>query len=136
MMTDPIADMLTRVRNAQSVGKSTVVVPSSKLKHAVAELLAREGWLARVEVRPASGASAAGRTELVLTLRYHSRGTPVITNIRRVSRPGRRVYVTHGAIPRVRRGLGTVVLSTPQGLLTNAEARARGIGGEVICEIY
>ncbi|MBI4433225.1 30S ribosomal protein S8 [Candidatus Uhrbacteria bacterium] len=136
MMTDPIADMLTRVRNSQAVGKPTVVVPSSKLKQAVATLLAREGWFARVETRPMPGTTIEGKSELVLTLRYHARGRPVITNIRRVSRPGRRVYVTHGALPRVRRGLGTVILSTPQGLLTNAEARERGIGGEVICEVY
>jgi small subunit ribosomal protein S8 len=148
MMTDPIADMLTRIRNAQAVGKPTVAVPASKLKRAVAELLAREGWLTRVEVRskptvptPRSGQvdsrpSTIERSELVVTLRYQQPGVPKITSIRRVSRPGRRVYVTHGAIPRVKRGAGLAILSTPQGLLTNREARERKVGGEVICEVY
>ena len=139
MLTDPIADMLTRIRNAQVVGKDTVVVPSSKLKRAIAELLVREGWLTRVDARPPVGdqpGRVAPREELVLTIRYHRPGGPKIMSIRRVSRPGRRVYVTHGAIPRVKRGTGLAILSTPQGLLTNREARARGIGGEVICELY
>lgn len=138
MMTDPIADMLTRIRNAQAVGKATVALPSSKLKRAVAELLAREGWLARVEVRADDRLRAGGspREELLLTLEYQKPGVPKITSIRRVSRPGRRVYVTHGAIPRVKRGTGLAILSTPQGLLTNREARERRVGGEVICEVY
>lgn len=133
MFTDPIADMLTRIRNAQAVGKATVAVPASKLKRAIAELLAREGWLVRVETH---AAGTGGREEMVLTLRYRSPGEPKITSIRRVSRPGRRVYVTHGAIPRVKRGAGLAILSTPQGLLTNREARERKVGGEVICEVY
>ncbi|MBI4434318.1 30S ribosomal protein S8 [Candidatus Uhrbacteria bacterium] len=139
MMTDPIADMLTRIRNAQAVGKETVALPASKLKRAIAELLAREGWLARVDTRTAAErrpGSTSPREELLLTLRYWSPGTPRISSIRRVSRPGRRVYVTHGGIPRVKRGTGLAILSTPQGLLTNKEARARKIGGEVICEVY
>ena len=138
MMTDPIADMLTRIRNAQAVGKPTVVLPMSKVKRSIAELLAREGWLARVEAVPAgSGASgASSREELALTLRYHAVGVPRISNIRRVSKPGRRVYVTRGAVPRVKRGTGLAILSTPLGLLTNREARERGVGGEVICEVY
>lgn len=138
MMTDPIADMLTRIRNAQAVGKATVALPSSKLKRAVAELLAREGWLARVELRADDRLRAGGspREELLLTLEYQKPGMPKITSIRRVSRPGRRVYVTHGAIPRVKRGAGLAILSTPQGLLTNREARERRVGGEVICEVY
>jgi len=139
MMTDPIADMLTRIRNAQAVGKETVALPISKLKRAIAELLAREGWLARVDTRAAAArrpGSPSSREELLLTLRYVSPGAPAITSIRRVSRPGRRVYVTHGAIPRVKRGTGLAILSTPQGLLTNKEARARKVGGEVICEVY
>lgn len=138
MMTDPIADMLTRIRNAQAVGKATVALPASKLKRAVAELLAREGWLARVELRADDRLRAGGspREELLLTLQYQKPGVPKITSICRVSRPGRRVYVTHGAIPRVKRGAGLAILSTPQGLLTNREARERKVGGEVICEVY
>jgi len=132
MMTDPIADMLTRIRNAQAVGKATVVLPMSKLKHAVAGLLAREGWLETV----ATQKGATGRDELTLTLRYRKPGVPKITSIRRVSTPGRRVYVTRGAIPQVKRGTGIAVLSTSKGLLTNREARKQGLGGEVICEVY
>ncbi|MDP3771680.1 MAG: 30S ribosomal protein S8 [bacterium] len=136
MMTDPIADMLTRIRNAQAVGKPTVALPMSKVKRSIAELLAREGWLARVEALPAAGGTSSSREELVLTLRYRTAGVPKISSIRRVSKPGRRVYVTRGAIPRVKRGTGLAILSTPLGLLTNREARERGIGGEVICEVY
>ena len=132
MMTDPIADMLTRIRNAQAVGKTTVVLPASKLKRAVAELLAREGWLEAVAVRK----GATERDELALTLRYRKPGVPAITSIRRVSTPGRRVYVTRGALPPVKRGMGLAILSTSKGLLTNREAHERGLGGEVICEVY
>lgn len=139
MMTDPIADMLTQIRNAQAVGKTTVVVPTSNVKRSVAELLYREGWLARCEER----AAAAGHVgvdapfhELVLTLQYRAPGAPAIRSIRRVSKPGRRVYVKRGAVPTIKRGTGIAILSTPQGIITNREAKARGIGGEVICEVY
>jgi small subunit ribosomal protein S8 len=139
MMTDPIADMLTRIRNAQAVGKATVVLPSSKLKRAIVELLAREGWLDRVETRPAPAVRRGGESvydELVLHIRYQSPGQPAITSIRRMSRPGRRWYVKHGEVPRVKRGRGLSIMSTSQGLLTNEEARKRGVGGEVVCEVY
>ncbi|MFH1098344.1 MAG: 30S ribosomal protein S8 [Candidatus Uhrbacteria bacterium] len=140
MMTDPIADMLTRIRNAQAAEKGTVVLPLSKLKLAIAEILAREGWIARAEVRTVEASQgpkrAAGRGELLITLNYRAPGVPSITSIRRVSKPGRRVYVTRHAIPRVRGNLGMVVISTPHGLLTNKEARKSGVGGEVICEVY
>jgi small subunit ribosomal protein S8 len=132
MMTDPIADMLTRIRNAQAVGKATVALPISKLKRAIAELLNREGWLESVATREDAG----GHDELMLTLRYRKPGIPKITSIRRVSTPGRRVYVTRGAIPQVKRGAGLAILSTSKGLLTNREARQQGLGGEVICEVY
>ncbi|MDO8425389.1 MAG: 30S ribosomal protein S8 [bacterium] len=138
MMTDPIADMLTRIRNAQSVGKPTVVLPTSKVKRAIAELLAREGWLERVEVR-APVVKKGGpqlHQELLLTLRYRRAGEPIIRSIRRVSRPGRRVYVKRGEIGSIKRGVGLAILSTPKGMLTNREARDVGIGGEVICEVY
>ena len=134
MMTDPIADMLTRIRNAQSVRKPTVVLPTSKLKRVIAELLAREGWLEGVEVRPSS--TGGPREELVLTLKYRRPGVPRLTSIRRVSKPGRRVYMAHDAIPRVKGGTGMLVLSTPQGMMTNREAKKLGIGGEVICEVF
>ncbi|MDO8463112.1 MAG: 30S ribosomal protein S8 [bacterium] len=139
MMTDPIADMLTRIRNAQSVGRPTVQLPASKVKRAIAELLAREGWLARVDVRtPSTGkrGEQSPHHELVLTLRYRRPGEPQIQSIRRISRPGHRVYVKHGAIPTVKRGAGMAILSTPQGIVTNREAKVAGIGGELICELY
>ncbi len=136
-MTDPIADMLTRIRNAQAAGKAVVVVPSSKLKRILADLLVREGWLERMEVRPvAARRGSAAHDELVLSLRYRSAGVPWITSIQRISKPGRRVYVTHDALPRVRGGMGMAILSTPVGVLTHREAKQRGIGGEVLCEIY
>ena len=133
MMTDPIADMLTRIRNAQAVGKPTVTLPASKLKRALAELLVREGWLERLETTTTDSGVVQS---LTLTLRYEHPGMPRIASIRRVSRPGCRVYVTKGDIPRVKRGAGLAVLSTPHGLLTNREARAKGVGGEVLCELY
>ena len=137
MMTDPIADMLTRIRNAQAVGKTTIVLPTSKLKRTIADILAREGWLAGAEDRPAAHPETrGGRPELVLHIRYRKPRMPWITSIQRISTPGRRVYVTRGAIPRVKGGRGMLVLSTPQGMLTNREALTRGIGGEVICEVY
>lgn len=132
MMTDPIADMLTRIRNAQAVGKATVALPMSKLKRAIAELLKREGWLEAVATREDAG----GRNEIMLTLLYRKPGMPKITSIRRVSTPGRRVYVTRGAVPQVKRGMGIAIISTSKGLLTNREARKQGLGGEVICEVY
>lgn len=134
-MTDPIADMLSRIRNAQAVGKTTVVLPSSKVKRVIADLLVREGWLAKAETRPATRA-AGDREELVLAIRYRRPGAPWITSIRRVSKPGRRIYVTRDSLPRVKGGTGMAILSTPQGMLTNREARTRGVGGEVICEVY
>lgn len=134
MMTDPIADMLTRIRNAQAVGKPSIFLPTSKLKRIVAELLAREGWLGGVAVRPSS--TGGPREELVLTLSYRRPGVPRLTSIRRVSKPGRRVYVAHESIPRVKGGMGMLILSTPQGMMTNKEAKKLGIGGEVICEVY
>lgn len=139
MMTDPIADMLTRIRNAQAVGKPTVTLPSSKLKRAIADVLAREGWIGQVEVTapPARHHDHGARPELVLTLRYRRPGMPRIASIRRISSPGRRVYVSRGEVPpRVKSGTGALILSTPQGLLTNREAVSRGVGGEVICEVY
>ncbi|MFH1430548.1 MAG: 30S ribosomal protein S8 [Candidatus Uhrbacteria bacterium] len=138
-MTDPIADMLTRIRNAQTVGRKTVTLPTSKVKRTIAELLVREGWLERAEVRTPEGGRKGKQSphdELVLTLRYQRPGNPLISCIRRISRPGRRVYVKRGAVPTVKRGSGIALLSTPLGMMTNREAKRRGTGGEVICEIY
>jgi small subunit ribosomal protein S8 len=125
-MTDPIADMLTRIRNAQASGKTTVAVPSSKLKTAIAQVLAEEGYIEGFVVRPNDG-----KPQMEIALRYYA-GQPVIERIERVSRPGLRVYRGAQAIPRVMNGLGVALLSTPKGVMTDRKARATGIGGEVL----
>jgi len=128
-MTDPISDMLARIRNAVLVNKADVIVPYSQLKAGVADILAREGYLEAVEE-----VSSPWR-QLKLKLKYES-GQPAIHNLKRVSTPGRRHYVKHGELPRVLSGLGLAIISTSQGLMTNREARTKRLGGEVICEIY
>lgn len=132
-MTDPIADMLTRIRNAQAVKKTEVAVPFSKFKYNLAQVLAEEGWLVSVEE---NSADKNNFRELRLKLKYHKSGRPVIMSLRRVSKPGRRVYVDYEHLPRVLNGLGVAVVSTSHGLMTNKEARRAKIGGEIICEIY
>ncbi len=131
MMTDPIADMLTRVRNAVAVGHERVRVPSSKMKEALARILAAEGFIDRYEVNR-SGPGA----ELTLVLRYGDRRTPAIQGIRRISKPGHRIYRGAGELPRVQGGLGVAVVSTSQGLLPDREARRRKLGGEIVCEVW
>lgn len=131
MMTDTIADMLTRIRNGQLARKSEVRMPFSKLKFGLAKLLEREKF-----IRAAREESEAGRPTLALDLVYNEAGHPAIKGIQRVSRPGRRVYAKKGALPRVLNDYGIAVLSTPNGLMTNKEARKRGLGGEIICEVY
>lgn len=126
-MTDPISDMLTRIRNAQLAGQREVVVPYAKLKYALASLLEKEGWITGL-------ASLEQNTKLKLLLKYDG-NQPVITMIKRISTPGRRIYVSRHDIPHVVNGLGTAILSTPKGLMTGAEARKAKLGGEVICEI-
>lgn len=126
-MTDPIADMLTRIRNAQAVKKSEVVLPYSKLKHSLAQILVREKYLANVE--KLEGA------KLKIGIKYDAQG-PVIRSLRKVSKPGRRVYRGHKELPYVLNNLGIAIISTSQGLVTNKEARIKKMGGEVICEIY
>ena len=126
-MTDPIADMLTRIRNAQSVRKSTVSIPSSKVKAAIAQVLKDEGYIEGFMVRPQDG-----RPEIEITLKYYA-GEPVIEKLERVSRPGLRIYRSRDAIPRVMNGLGIAIVSTSKGLMTDRKARATGIGGEVLC---
>jgi len=128
MMTDPIADMLTRIRNGYTVRKSEVNVPFSNIKMAIAEILVREGYLAKVEK------SADGR-QFVLTLKYVNK-TPVVHEINRLSKPGNRCYVGKGEIKEVLNGFGMSIISTPQGLMTNREAKAAALGGELICEVY
>jgi small subunit ribosomal protein S8 len=126
-MTDPVADMLTRIRNAQACGKITVAMPSSKLKGAIAQVLKDEGYIEGFVVKPNDG-----KPEIEIALRYYA-GQPVIEKIERVSRPGLRVYRGAQDIPKVMNGLGVAILSTSKGLMTDRKARATGIGGEVLC---
>lgn len=131
MMTDPIADMLTRIRNANAVSQEETGMPSSKLKETIADLLVAEGYLDGYEVKPAG----PGR-ELKVTLRYGANQERVIHGIRRISTPGRRVYASATKLPRAQGGLGVVVVSTSQGLMPDREARRRKLGGELICEVW
>jgi small subunit ribosomal protein S8 len=126
-MTDPIADMLTRIRNGQMCGKPSVTMPASKLKVAIAQVLKDEGYIDGFQARDLEG----GKRELELALRYYS-GQPVIEKIERVSRPGLRVYRGVGELPKVMNGLGVAVVSTSKGVMTDRTARAQGIGGEVL----
>jgi small subunit ribosomal protein S8 len=128
-MSDPIADMLTRIRNAQSVEKAVVKMPSSKLKVAIAQVLHDEGYIDGFAVR-AEGV----KSELEISLKYYA-GRPVIERIERVSRPGLRVYKGRDAIPQVMNGLGVAIVTTPKGVMTDRKARATGVGGEVLCYV-
>jgi small subunit ribosomal protein S8 len=127
-MSDPIADMLTRIRNAQSVEKAVVVMPSSKLKVAIAQVLKDEGYIDGFAIK------GEAKAELEIALKYYA-GRPVIERIERVSRPGLRVYKGRHAIPQVQNGLGVAIVTTPQGVMTDRKARASGIGGEVLCYV-
>ena len=126
-MTDPISDMLTRIRNAQAVRKTTVNMPSSKLKTALAQVLKDEGYIDDFALR-----QKEGKPEIEISLKYYA-GRPVIEKIERVSRPGLRIYRGRDDIPRVMNGLGIAIVSTSRGLMTDRKARATGIGGEVLC---
>ena len=128
-MTDPVADMLTRIRNAQACGKTTVAMPSSKLKGAIAQVLKDEGYIDGFSVR-----TDGGKSQLEIALRYYA-GRPVIERIERVSRPGLRVYRGREAIPAVMNGLGVAIVTTPKGVMTDRKARQTGVGGEVLCYV-
>ena len=128
-MSDPIADMLTRIRNAQASQKGSVVMPSSKLKVAIAQVLKDEGYIDDFVVR-----GEGALRELDIALKYYA-GRPVIERIERVSRPGLRVYKGRDAIPQVQNGLGVAIVTTPQGVMTDRKARATGVGGEVLCYV-
>ncbi|HHO70297.1 MAG TPA: 30S ribosomal protein S8 [Halothiobacillus sp.] len=127
-MSDPIADMLTRIRNAQAAKKATVTMPASKQKLAIAEVLKNEGYIADVTV------SGDVKREMTITLKYFE-GRPVIENLQRVSRPGRRVYKSADEIPVVLGGLGVAVVSTSRGMMSDREARRLNEGGEIICQV-
>ena len=126
-MSDPIADLLTRIRNAQMVAKPTVSVPSSKVKIAIAQVLKDEGYIDGFQVK-----TEAGKSELEIALKYYA-GRPVIEKIERVSKPGLRIYRGKEEIPRVMNGLGIAIVSTSRGVMTDRKARATGVGGEVLC---
>jgi len=128
-MSDPIADMLTRIRNAQMVEKASVVMPSSKVKVAIAKVLKDEGYIDAYAVK-----GEGAKPELQIELKYYA-GRPVIERIERVSRPGLRVYKGRHEIPSVMNGLGVAIVTTPQGVMTDRKARAAGIGGEVLCYV-
>jgi small subunit ribosomal protein S8 len=131
MQTDPVADMLTRIRNAVAIASSDVDVPASKFKKALAELLVREGYLKSVEE-----VSEEGQALLRIGLKYGPRRKSIINEIKRVSKPGRRAYSKAKAVPVVRGGLGIAVISTPAGLMADRDARRKNVGGEVICEVW
>jgi len=131
MMTDPLGDMLTRIRNGQMAKKATVTAPASRLRANVLEVLKREGYIrgySQMEAR-------AGINELTIELKYHE-GQPVIRRIARVSKPGRRVYSRIKDLPKVSNGLGISILSTPRGVMSDAEARVANVGGEVLCQVF
>jgi small subunit ribosomal protein S8 len=130
-LTDPLGDMLTRIRNGQRANKSIVVSPTSNLRKNVLEVLKREGYIrgyAQEDVRP-------GVAQLTIELKYNE-GRPVIQEIKRISTPGRRVYSKIGDLPRIANGLGISILSTPRGVMSDAEARTQHVGGEVLCKVF
>jgi len=128
-MSDPIADLLTRIRNAQMVGHTEVVMPASRLKASIAQVLKDEGYIEGFQVK-----TEGGKSELEIALKYYA-GKPVIERIERVSRPGLRVYKGRNAIPQVQNGLGVAIVTTPKGVMTDRKARATGVGGEVLCYV-
>jgi small subunit ribosomal protein S8 len=130
-MTDPIADMLTRIRNGLGARHERVDIPASKLKVEIARILKEEGYITNYK-REDSG----GKPELTVVLKYGPKGEEVITSLKRVSRPGYRVYVPSRKIPRVLGGLGINILSTSRGVMTGQDARKNGFGGEILCEVY
>ncbi len=131
MMTDPIADMLTRIRNAYRIDREKVDVPASRLKEGLAEALKREGFIADWK-RSQEGAKASLR----IYLKYGPRGEKVLNSLVRVSKPGRRIYAGAGSVPVVRKGMGVAILTTPKGVLSDRECRREKVGGEVLCTVW
>ncbi|HMN30412.1 MAG TPA: 30S ribosomal protein S8 [Caldilineaceae bacterium] len=131
MVNDPIADMLTRIRNAGMVRQTQVVMPSSKIKAGIAKILADEGFIKGYTVT-----DDKPQPKLVIQLKYVGRGQPVIGGIERVSRPGRRMYTSYNEVPWVRSGLGISILTTPKGLMTGRQAKRAKVGGEIICNVW
>ncbi|MFA5047897.1 MAG: 30S ribosomal protein S8 [Patescibacteria group bacterium] len=134
-MTDPIADMLTRIRNASRVKKAEVYIPFSKIKLEIIKILKKEGFIADFqEIKPGEEGYKFGG--FLITLKYDEEKQPVIGNLKRVSRPGRRMYATKENLPVIMNNYGLAIISTSQGLLTNKQAKKLGLGGEIICQIY
>ena len=131
MMTDPLGDMLTRIRNGQMARKTSVTAPASRLRANVLEVLKREGYIRGYS----ENSVREGVSELTIELKYHE-GLPVIHTISRVSKPGRRVYSKIKDLPKVSNGLGISILSTPRGVMSDAEARTANVGGEVLCQVF
>ncbi len=131
MMMDRIADMLTRIRNAQTAGLERVELPASSMLSALADILKQEGYVQAVKAY-----NHKGRRHLRLTLRYDEDGKPVIREIRRVSKPGRRVYVAADELPRVKNGYGVAIVSTSRGVMTDKHARSAHVGGEILCTVF
>jgi small subunit ribosomal protein S8 len=130
-MTDPIGDMLTRIRNGQQARKDSVLTPASKLRARVLDVLQREGYIRGYSDTADAGPAAALRIDL-----KYFEGQPAIQHVARVSKPGRRVYSGAQDLPRIRNGLGIVIVSTPKGVLSDAEAREQNVGGEVLCQVF
>jgi small subunit ribosomal protein S8 len=133
-MTDPIADFMTRLRNAASAQHQDVRIPSSKLKRELARILKEQGYIEGYEIHPPTEDRRG--EEIAIMLKYTDDRKPVITGIQRVSRPGRRTYVDHAHIPRIQGGMGTAIISTSKGVMTGHEARQEGVGGEVVARIW
>ncbi|MBX6422026.1 30S ribosomal protein S8 [Thermosulfurimonas sp. F29] len=131
MMTDPIADMLARIRNALMARHRTVEIPASKLKREIARILKEEGYIEDYEF-----VAEGPQGKIVITLKYDENRRPVIAGLKRVSKPGRRVYAGVKKLPRVMGGLGIAIISTSRGIMTDHEARRRGVGGEILCEVW
>ena len=132
MRTDPIADMLTRIRNAQAIAADSVDIPASKFKKAIANVLVKEGYLKSVN----EATDDNGHPVIRIGIKYGPRRSPIINEMTRVSKPGRRAYAKSKSVPVVRGGLGLAILSTSQGLMVDRDARRQNVGGEVICEVW
>jgi small subunit ribosomal protein S8 len=133
-MTDPIADFMTRLRNAARAQHQDVRIPDSKLKRELARILKEQGYIESYEIQPPTGDHPG--EEIAITLKYTEDRKPVIAGIQRVSRPGRRTYVDHAHIPRIQGGMGTAIISTSKGVMTGHEARQEGVGGEVVARVW
>lgn len=134
-MTDPIADMLTRIRNALAAKKPEVILPFSKIKLGIVEILKKEGFIKEVE-EISKGRGENNFDQIRIVLKYLGPKEPAISSLKRISKPGRRIYASKDELPRVLNNLGIAIISTSQGLMTNKEAKKAGLGGEVVCEIY